>query len=224
MAIVAMLTDRAQEQRMHLCMFFVLISLVPRPWRRKGLVHIARACAGVSIATDRVTIVIVCGFCMTYSSTGDKRRVYDSIRLPHIFLGSPGACACNVYQALSPPPLEGPGNEAKCIHLPMLWPTLRLLPYKCFVQWLKGALDAIFRLRTRFYCGRRGALESISDLRRNFRLLTRFSDFGRDFQTSDLGRDFLTSDSIFFIPTTCRIFPIGGRGSVQVPGESIHER
>ena len=110
LAIVAMLTDRAQEQRMHLCMFFVLISLVPRPWRRKGLVHIARACAGVSIATDRVTIVIARGFCMTYSSTGDKRRVYDSIRLPHIFLGSPGACACNVYQALSPPPLEGSGN------------------------------------------------------------------------------------------------------------------
>ena len=42
----------------------------------------------------------------------DKQRVYDSIRLPHIFLGSPGACACNVYQALSPPPLEGPGYEA----------------------------------------------------------------------------------------------------------------
>ena len=48
-----------------------------------------------------------------YSSTGDKWRVYGSIRLPHIFLGSSGACACNVYQALSPPPfLEGPGNEA----------------------------------------------------------------------------------------------------------------
>ena len=91
-------------------------SLVPRPFkrrRRKGLVHTARACAGVSIATGRVTIVIARGFCMTYSSTGDKRRVYDSIRLPHIFLGSPGACACNVYQALSPPPLEGPGNEAR---------------------------------------------------------------------------------------------------------------
>ena len=43
-------------------------SLVPRPFkrrRRKGLVHIARACVGVSIATDRVTIVIVRGFCMT---------------------------------------------------------------------------------------------------------------------------------------------------------------
>ena len=48
---------------------------------------------------------------MTYSSMDDKRRVYDSIRLPHIFLGSPGTCAYSVYQALSPP-LEGPGNEA----------------------------------------------------------------------------------------------------------------
>ena len=75
----------------------------------------ARACAGVSITTGRVTIVIVRGFCMTYNSMDDKRRVYDSIRLPHIFLGSPGACACSVYQALSPPPLEGPGNEARFV-------------------------------------------------------------------------------------------------------------
>ena len=66
-------------------------SLVPRPLyrRRKDLVHTARACAGVSIATGRVTIEIVRGFCMTYCSMDDKRRVYDSIRLPHIFLGSP---------------------------------------------------------------------------------------------------------------------------------------
>ena len=43
----------------------------------------------------------------------DKRRVYDiSIRLQHIFLVSPGTCACNVYQAISPPPLEGPGYKA----------------------------------------------------------------------------------------------------------------
>ena len=47
---------------------------------------------------------------MTSSSMDDKRRVYDSIRFPQFFLGSPGACACNVYQALSPP--EGPGYEA----------------------------------------------------------------------------------------------------------------
>ena len=26
--------------------------------------------------------------------------------------GDPGACMRSVYQALSPPPLEGPGNEA----------------------------------------------------------------------------------------------------------------
>ena len=94
-------------------------SLVPRPFkrkRRKGLVHTACACAGVSIATSRITIVIVRGFCMTYSSMDNKRRVYDSIRLPHIFLGSPGACACSEYQALSPPPREGPGYEANGKH------------------------------------------------------------------------------------------------------------
>ena len=55
-----------------------------------------------------------------HSHSTDKRRVYDSIRLPHIFLGSPGACACNVYQALSPPPLEGPGYEAKVVHVDFL--------------------------------------------------------------------------------------------------------
>ena len=92
------------------------LSLVPRPFkgrRRKGLVHTARACAGVSIATGCITIAIVYGFCMTCSSMDDKRKVCDSIRLPHIFLGSPGACTYNVYQALSSPSLEGPGYEAR---------------------------------------------------------------------------------------------------------------
>jgi hypothetical protein len=40
----------------------------------------------------------------------------DSIRLPQVFLGSPGACACNGYQAFSP--LEGPGYEAKNLYKP----------------------------------------------------------------------------------------------------------
>ena len=48
---------------------------------------------------------------MTCSSMDDKRRVYDSIRFPQFF---PGACACNVYQALSPP--EGPGYEANDLY------------------------------------------------------------------------------------------------------------
>jgi hypothetical protein len=52
--------------------------------------------------------------CMTCSSMDDKQRVYDGIRLPQfLFLGSPGACACNAYQALSPPPPEGPGYKAR---------------------------------------------------------------------------------------------------------------
>ena len=42
------------------------------------MVHTTRACAGVSIATGRVTIVIARGFCMTYSSMGDKRRVLSN--------------------------------------------------------------------------------------------------------------------------------------------------
>ena len=56
---------------------------------------------------------------LRYISMGDKWKVYNSIRLPHIFLGSPGTCACSVYQALSPPPpppLEWPGNEASKSH------------------------------------------------------------------------------------------------------------
>ena len=69
---------------------------------------------GLDIATGCVTIASelsrVC-MIMTYSSIDNKRRVYDSIRLPHIFLGSPGTCASNVYQALSPP-LEGPEYKA----------------------------------------------------------------------------------------------------------------
>ena len=66
-------------------------NLIPRPFkrRRKGLVHTVRTCTGVSILTSHITIVIVCRFCMTCSSMDDKRRVYDSIRLPHIFLESP---------------------------------------------------------------------------------------------------------------------------------------
>jgi hypothetical protein len=60
--------------------------------------HTACICAGVSIATDCVTIVIACGFCMTCKSMDDK-------------LGSPGACTRSVYQALFP--LEGPGYEAR---------------------------------------------------------------------------------------------------------------
>ena len=36
------------------------------------------ACAGISIATSRVTIVIVCGFCMTYSSMDNTRSSTES--------------------------------------------------------------------------------------------------------------------------------------------------
>ena len=72
----------------------------------------APAVCGVSIVTGCITIVIAHGLSMTCSSMDDKQRVYDSIQLPHIFLGSPGACACSVHQALSPPPLEGLEYEA----------------------------------------------------------------------------------------------------------------
>ena len=82
-----------------------MCSLVPRPFkrrRRKGVVHTAHASVGISTATGHVTIVILCWFCMTCNSMDDKRRVYDSIQLPHFFLGSPCTCMCSVYQALSP--------------------------------------------------------------------------------------------------------------------------
>ena len=106
----------------------------------------------------------------------------------------------------------------------------------CLVRWPRGALDAISDLRRDFQTSDFGRDFTVAErgigldfrsptwfqtLDAIFRLQT--SDFGRDFQISDFGRDFLTSDSIFFIPTARRIFPISGRGSVQVPGESIHE-
>ena len=95
-------------------------SLVLRPFkrrRRKCLVHTAYACTGISIATGYATIAIIRGFCMIYSSMDDKRRVYTIISdYPTFFWDPPAhAHACNVtcsYQALSPPPLEGPGYEA----------------------------------------------------------------------------------------------------------------
>ena len=81
-------------------------SLVPRPFKR-GLVHIACTCAGISIATSRISMVITCRFCMAYSSVDDKRMIVsDSLTFS---LGSPSTCACNVYQVL---PTEGPGYEA----------------------------------------------------------------------------------------------------------------
>ena len=43
----------------------------------------------------------------------DNWRIYDSILLPHIFLGSPGTCACNMYQALLLLLPEGSGYEAR---------------------------------------------------------------------------------------------------------------
>ena len=70
-------------------------SLVPRPFkrRRKGLVHTAHACAGVSIATGRVTTVIVRRFCMTCSSMDDKRRAYNRVSDYPTFFWSPLAHA-----------------------------------------------------------------------------------------------------------------------------------
>ena len=117
----------------------------------------------------------------------------------------------------------------------------RLRTSDAILLWPRGALDSIsdlrrnFRLRTRFSdfglqtrLSDFGLLTRFSDFRlrtrfSDFGLLTRFLDFGRRTRFSDFGRDFLTSDLIFFIPTTRGIFPISGRGSVQLPGESIHE-
>ena len=69
-------------------------SLVPRPFRRrkKGLVHIAHACAGVSIATGRVTMVIVRGFCMACSSMDNKQMSIRQCLIPDFFWGSQRMC------------------------------------------------------------------------------------------------------------------------------------
>ena len=87
--------------------FLNLCSLVPRPFEeRKGLVHIACTCAGFSMVTGRVSIVTSPGCTVVWTVNG---RIYDDI--PQFFLGSPGACARNVYLSLSL--LKGPGYEAK---------------------------------------------------------------------------------------------------------------
>ena len=103
-------------------------SLIPRPFkrkRRKGLVHTARACTGVSIATGRVTIVIVCGFCMTYSSMGDKRRVYDRIvsAYPTFFWGPPAHARAMCTRSFLLLLLKGLGTRLKKV-IPLLTRTL----------------------------------------------------------------------------------------------------
>ena len=136
-------------------------SFVPRPFkrRRKGLVHTARACAGVSIATasGRIAIVIVRGFCMTYSSMDDKQRVYDNIQLPHMFLGSPGACACNLYQALSPHPLE-----LKCLGMRL---DSTIHDYTSH-DWLPGNLD-VFEASLWTYLYMRSLCRQVTSLKKN---------------------------------------------------------
>ena len=54
--------------------------------------------------------------------------------------------------------------------------------------------DSIFRLRTRFYCGREGHWT-------RFQIYDAISDFGRDLQTSDAIFRLRTSDAIFRLQT-----------------------
>ena len=113
-------------------------SLIPRPFfeerREKGLVHIACVCAGSLWLPSAGERFIVNGLRIqgknpenpqVYMRTCDcdRNNVIRSSKLPYAitpdFSGVPGACACNVYQALSPPPLKkGPGYEAGSLRSP----------------------------------------------------------------------------------------------------------
>ena len=92
-------------------------SLVPRPFkrrrrRREGLVHIAHACAG-----DPRKMQILSYACTLRLSPIELYVMHAEPMNDHYGnatgrYGDPSACMCSVYQVLSPPPLEGPGNEA----------------------------------------------------------------------------------------------------------------
>ena len=58
-----------------------------------GLVHTACACAGISIAIGRITIVIIRGFCMSCSSMDNKQRIYSRVSDYHTFFWGPLAHA-----------------------------------------------------------------------------------------------------------------------------------
>ena len=59
----------------------------------KGPVHIACTCASFFMATSHVSIVTCPGCRAIWTVNGG---IYDDIRFPQIFLGSPDACARNV--------------------------------------------------------------------------------------------------------------------------------
>ena len=87
-------------------------SLVPRPFRRrKGLVHIASACAGGPQKKLGESDTIVYSPFIVHRTARHEKSVSDHHGNATGHYGDASACACNVYQALLSPP-EGPGYEA----------------------------------------------------------------------------------------------------------------
>ena len=88
------------------------ISLVPRPFRRrKGLVHIASACAGGPQKKLGESDTIVYSPFIIHRTARHAKSVSDHHGNATGHYGDASACARNVYQALLSPP-EGPGYEA----------------------------------------------------------------------------------------------------------------
>ena len=87
-------------------------SLVPRPFRRrKGLVHIASACAGGPQKKLGESDTIVYSPFIVHRTARHAKSVSDHHGNATGHYGDASACARNVYQALLSPP-EGPGYEA----------------------------------------------------------------------------------------------------------------
>ena len=90
-----------------------LHSLVPRPFRRrKGLVHIASACAGGPQKKLGESDTIVYSPFIIHRTARHAKSVSDHHGNATGHYGDASACARNVYQALLSPP-EGPGYEAR---------------------------------------------------------------------------------------------------------------
>ena len=93
-------------------------SLVPRPFRRrKGLVHIASACAGGPQKKLGESDTIVYSPFIVHRTARHAKSVSDHHGNATGHYGDASACACNVYQALLSPP-EGPGYEASQTPVP----------------------------------------------------------------------------------------------------------
>ena len=93
----------------------IITSLVPRPFRRrKGLVHIASACAGRPQKKLGESDTIVYSPFIVHRTARHAKSASDHHGNATGHYGDASACTRNVYQALLSPP-EEPGYEAKSL-------------------------------------------------------------------------------------------------------------